>query len=151
MYFFLKVAIVCSFFFAPQLKASNFIERWFFSDKAYAKQIEVKTYILTDSQASALLADPSKEPVPLIGKELSKFPKRYLAARVRNLGELHACGTLVCSVPGIWDPIKIPITRIDDDFCDYLICVEGASVTCSHETFAPKVTFEWDQLYTCCR
>ena len=148
MNFPLKIAVVCALVFMPQLNALNVFTRFLFSNKAYAKNIEVKAYILTNIQASALLADPSKEPTQFIGRELAKFPKQYLVVRVRNLGNSHAWGTLACSVPGIWDPLKIPIISIRKDFCDYLICVEGISVSYSHHTYAPNITYEWDKLYT---
>ncbi len=145
-----KIIIAFVLVLTPQLLRAdlNFIERFLLSDKAYAKHIEVKAYILTDTQASSLLADSSKEPVQLLASELAKFPNKYLVVRVRNLGDKHAWGTLACSVPRIWDPVKIPIISIHQDFCDYLICIEGLSVADSHENFIPKLTFEWDQLYT---
>jgi hypothetical protein len=103
----------------------NLFDRLMFSDKAYAKHIEVKTYILTDKQSADLLADSSQEPTQLFASELARFSKLYLVVRVKNLGNKNAWGTLACSVPRIWDPIKIPIISIRDDFCNYLICLEG--------------------------
>jgi hypothetical protein len=126
----------------------NFIERFFLSDKTYAKHIEVKAYILTDKQSADLLDTPLKEPTQLLASDLAKFPKKYLVVRIKNLGKKHAWGTLACSVPRIWNPIKIPAISIHDDFCNYLICLEGLAVAESHENFMPKITFEWDQLYT---
>ena len=146
-----RFIIIFLIFLMPSqlLRSMDFIDRILFSDKAYAKHIEVKAYILSDSQASSLLADPSKEPIQLIGSELSKFPRKYLVVRVKNLGHKHAWGTLACSVPAVWNPIKIPILSMgDQDFCNYLISLEGISVVYSFETFAPEITFEWAQLYT---
>lgn len=140
------------FFFALlpfSLKADMSLwNRMLFSDKGYAKHIKVKVYILTDGQAADLLANPSKEPVQLLASELSKFPVKYLVARVRNLGNKHAWGTLACSVPCIWEPVKVPILCIYKDFTNYLICIEGFAVAESYENFIPKLTCEWDQLYT---
>lgn len=126
----------------------NFIERFFLSDKAYARHIEVKAYILTESQSADLLANPSKEPKQLLASELADFSKIYLVVRVKNLGKKHAWGTLACPVPRIWEPVKIPIVSIYEDFSNYLICIDGTAVAFSHEKFLPKITFEWDQLYT---
>src|SRR5690348_13981869 len=121
------IMIACIFALLPQfLRADlNLFERLLFSDKAYAKHIEVKAYILTEKQSADLLADPVKEPTQLLASELAKFPKRYLVVRVKNLGDKHAWGTLACCVPRIWHPIKIPVISIRDDFCNYLICIEG--------------------------
>lgn len=134
----------------PQLLRAdlNFVDRFIFSDKAYAKHIEVKIYILTESQSADLLANPSKEPIQLFSSELSKFPKKYLVVRVKNLGDKNAWGTLACSAPRIWEPINVPIINIRDDFCNYLICLEGSYVAGSDENFIPKLSFEWDELYT---
>lgn len=150
MRFFIKITMVCALIWIPQIVRAdlNIVERFFFSDKAYAKHIEVKAYILTEKQSADLLADPSNEPTQLLSSELAKFPKLYLVARVKNLGNKHAWGTLACSVPRIWHPIKVPTISIHDDFCNYLICLEGFSVAYSDEIFTPKITFEWDQLYT---
>ena len=150
MVFPLKIMTACVLAFFPQLLQAdlNLFERFLFSDKAYAKHIEVKAYILTESQSADLLADPSREPTQLLASELSQFLKLYLVVRVRNLGGKHAWGTLACSVPRIWHPIKIPAISIRDDFCNYLICLEGFYVAGSDENFLPKLSFEWDELYT---
>ncbi len=150
MRFLIKMVFICALAFIPQLLRAdlNFIERLLFSDKAYAKQIEVKAYILTDKQSADLLADSLQEPTQLLASELARVPKLYLVVRVKNLGKKNAWGTLACSVPRIWHPIKIPTISIRDDFCNYLICLEGFSVAYSYENFKPKITFEWDQLYT---
>jgi hypothetical protein len=147
---FLKMVIACFIAFMPQLlKADVKLVDWLlFSDKAYAKKIEVKAYILTERQSADLLADPSKEPIQLLASELAKFPKKYLVVRVKNLGDKNAWGTLACSVPRVWDPIKIPVINIRNDFCNYLICLEGSYVAGNDEIFIPKITFEWDKLYT---
>jgi hypothetical protein len=151
MKFFLKLLVLSSLMFAQSFLSAdlNFITRFFLSNKGYAKNIDVKVYILTEAQSAALLADPYKEPVQMLASELSKFDTKYLVVRVKNLGNTHAWGTLACSVPRIWDPVKIPILNIvDEHFSNYLICIEGAAVAMAHEDFPPKLTFEWDALYT---
>ena len=150
MRYFIKMIIACVLTCVPQILRAdlNIFERLLFSDRAYAKCIEVKAYILTEKQSADLLADYSKEPTQLLASELSKISKLYLVVRVKNLGNKNAWGTLACSVPRIWHPIKVPTISILDDFCNYLISVEGFSVVHSHENFIPKITFEWDQLYT---
>lgn len=150
MRFFIKIIILCAFLLAPQFLRGdlNFFEKFLFSDKAYAKQIEVKAYILTEKQSADLLFDPSKEPIQLLASELAQSSKLYLVVRVRNLGNKHVWGTLACSVPRVWHPIKVPTISIRDDFCNYLICLEGFCVAYSDEKFIPKITYEWDQLYT---
>ncbi|KKM14528.1 hypothetical protein LCGC14_1705240, partial [marine sediment metagenome] len=62
-----------------------------FSNKNYAKQIEVKTYILTQEQVAQLFKDPDKEPHFFTSKELNNLArrKRYCVIRVKNLGKLN--------------------------------------------------------------
>lgn len=150
MRIFFKSMIVCVLVFLPELVSAdlNFFTRFLLSDKAYAKQIEVKMYILTDKQASNLLADPTTEPAQLLSSELAKFSKRYLVVRVKNIGDKHAWGTLACSVPRVWQPVKVPIISIRQNFCDYVICLQGLAVAESYENFIPELSYEWDQLYT---
>ena len=150
MRFFIKIVIVCFIICTPKILQAdlNIFERFLFSDKAYAKHIEVKAYILTEKQSADLLADPSKEPIQLLASELANFPQKYLVIRVKNLGNKHAWGTLACAVPRVWHPIKVPTINIHDDFCNYLICLEGSYVAGSDENFTPKITFDWYQLYT---
>ncbi len=111
------------------------------------KNIQVNAYILTSDQAAYLLSHSDEEPVQLIGSKLATTTN-YLVIRVKNKGEKHAWGTLACTVPGVWEPIKIPAISIEDQFCNYIISIDRTAVAFSHHTFAPKVTFKWDQLYT---
>lgn len=147
---FLKPIVALLILLLPHVAKAdlNLFERLLFSDRAYAKHIEVKVYILTERQSADLLADPLKEPIQLLASELAPFPKKYLVVRVKNLGDKHAWGTLACSVPRVWHPIKVPTISIHDDFCNYLISLEGLAIAESYENFIPKITFEWDQLYT---
>jgi hypothetical protein len=121
--------------------------RILFSDKAYEKNLQVKTYILRSDQVAYLLNNPNEEPEQLIGSEIATATN-YLVVRVKNMGEKHAWGTLACTVPAVWDPINVPIVSIGDEFCNYIISLDKIAVLFSHDTFAPKVTFKWYQLYT---
>jgi len=147
--FSLKIKLLCFFFSLTHLLHADWSpwDNLFYSDKNYANQIEVQTYILTQDQAAALVANPSEEPIQLIRRDLFEL-KRYLVARVRNLGEKYAWGVLNCTVPAIHIPMKIPIVSIQKQFCVYLICIDGSGITYSNRMFAPEVTFIWDQLYT---
>ena len=146
MRFFVK--IVTCVFWIPQLLMADLtlFEKFLFSDKFYARNIEVKMYILTEKQSAALLKDPSKEPVQLFSSELVQVSNKYLVVRVRNLGNYHAWGRLACSLPGVWSPVKIPIIGLGECFSDYFICITG--IADSNEPSLPKLSYKWDQLYT---
>jgi hypothetical protein len=148
---FTNILILCTLFASPlsAYAEMNIFMKWLlFSDKGYAKEIEVKAYILTEKQSAELLANPSIEPVQLLASELADRSPKYLVVRVKNMGEKHAWGTLACSIPRVWNPIKIPIITMEENFCNYLISVDGIAVAFKDETYLPKITFEWDQLYT---
>lgn len=147
---FIKKLLVLIFMVLPfSLKADiGFWDRLFLSDKAYGKNIEVKTYILTGDQAAYLLANPKVEPEQRIGGELAGTSVNYLVVQVRNIGKKHAWGTLACTVPGVWEPINVPIVSIGDNYCNYIISLDQIAVSFSHHTSAPQVTFTWHQLYT---
>ncbi len=124
------------------------IEKILFSNKSYAKQIEVKTYILTQEQVVNLFKDPQKEPMRLIVDELNKIDKLYFVARVKNLGSSNAWGVLNFQVPSSTFPIKITILNIQRDYCDFVICISGLLVSQKNDTVVPSIKYKWSELYT---
>lgn len=132
----------------PNLQALNFFERFLFSDKAYAKHIEVKTNVLTPTQASTLLANPTQEPAQWTADELNNAPSKYLVVRVKNQGKKTAWGSLTCSVPCIWEPLRIPVISIGEEFSCYLISLDGYRIRKKKTDAIPDITFEWTELYT---
>lgn len=78
----------------------NLFERLLFSKRSYAKNIEVKAYILTREQAYAALCNPVEEPIQL-DKEKLYSQNAFLMLLVRNTGKEHAWGTLACKVAQI--------------------------------------------------
>ena len=121
-----------------------------FSNKNYAKQIEVKTYILTQEQVAQLFREPNKEPHFFTSKELNNLArrKRYCVIRVKNLGELHAWGILSCRVRCIHEPFKIPIFTNRNQFCDSVIDISGTVIAEAKNSPYPDMSYEWSELYT---
>ena len=150
MIFFLKLIAAFAMLLAPQIAKAdmNFFDRVLFSDKPYAKEIEVKAYIITQEQACAALCDPPQQPTQLDKKELVG-KKKYLFLQVRNTGKKHAWGTLACSVPSYHVPIKVPIFDINnpENYNIYLLHL-GLLGFLPSETGTPKISVEWDELYT---
>ena len=135
---------------APQIAKAdmNLVDRFLFSDKSYAKEIEVKAYIITREQACAALSDPPEQPTQLDNKALYG-EKTYLFLQVRNTGKKHAWGTLACTVPRYHVPIKVPVFDMDDpkNYNTYLLHL-GVIVLTDNKSDAPKISVEWDELYT---
>ncbi len=119
-----------------------------FSNKKYAKQIEVKTYILTQEQVAKLFKEPNKDPVQLTVEGLNKSDKNYFIVRVKNLGELHAWGVLSCKVRCIHEPFKIPIFTNRNQFCDSVIDISGTVIAEAKNSPYPDMSYEWSELYT---
>lgn len=150
MNFFLKSVVALLMLLLPQIAKAdmNFIERVLFSDKSYAKEIEVKAYIITQEQACAALCDPPQQPTQLEKKDLVG-KKKYLFLQVRNTGKKHAWGTLACKVPSFHAPIKVDIGGLDNpkNYNIYLLHL-GSLGFLPSETGIPKISVEWDELYT---
>jgi len=122
-----------------------------FSNKGYAKQIEVKTYILTQKQVVQLFETPNKEPVQLTINELNKISNenknRYVVVRVKNLGNVYAWGVLSCKT-GLRTPVPIGIPSIKSTYSDYVICISGIFIAPSEQSIHPATNYEWTELYT---
>jgi len=150
MNFYLKSIVALLMVSMPQIAKAdmNFIERSMFSDKAYAKEIEIKAYIITQEQACAALCDPPQQPAQLNNKDLYG-KKTYLFLQVKNTGKKHAWGILACKVPRYHDPIKVDIGDLDNpkNYNIYLLHL-GVIVLTNSKPDIPKISFEWDKLYT---
>ncbi len=125
----------------------SIIEKILFSNKSYAKQIEVKTYILTQEQVSDLFRESNKEPKRLSVEELNKNDKNYFVVRVKNLGSSHAWGSLNCQIPNVNLPVKIPVISIKQFYCDYVVCLSGILISQENNNVAPTIKYNWSKLY----
>ena len=147
---FLKSIVALLMLLIPQIARAdmNFIDLALFSDKTYAKEIEVKAYIITQEQACAALCDPPQQPTQLDKNELGG-KKTYLFLQVRNTGKKHAWGTLACKVPRYHGPIKVEVGDLDNpkNYNAYLLHL-GSLAFAPSETGIPKISVEWDELYT---
>jgi hypothetical protein len=152
MNFYLKLMVMFSLILAPQILRAHmgFMERLLFSDKPYAKEMEVNAYIVTQEQACVALTSPSLEIIQLDNQELYQ-KNTYLLLRVRNTGKKHAWGTLACKVPTYHDPIKISIFGVGrsdrHSYNTYLIQL-GSLILTKNEEDTPLIQTEWDKLYT---
>ena len=149
MNFCLRSIFVFIMILLPQVvKADMGIMDWIlFSDKKYAKHIEVKAFILTQEQACKALCEPEQDPIQLDKKALSGKTK-YLFLMVKNLGKKHAWGTLACRVPGYHVPIKVPIFDINSQKYNLYLIHLGLLGFVSKEGDFPEISIEWDRLYT---
>ena len=152
MIFLLRLMIALGLLSLPvTVKADmKFVDWILFSDKAYAKEMEVHAYIITQEQACAALCEPPQEPIQLDKKGLCR-KNTFLFLKVRNNGTKHAWGILACKVPTYHIPIKVSIYGVGRSdrhaYNVYLIQLGSLGIVPS-ETGMPKISIEWDELYT---
>lgn len=129
--------------------ANKLVIKVLFSNKRYAKNIEVKTYVLTQEQMVDLFKYPDREPVQLPAEKFNKIGlQQYFVVRVKNLGNRTAWGTLSCKVPGLhrYTLIKIPCIR--KYYCDYVICISDFYISSAKDSIYPDMSYKWSELYT---
>ena len=133
----------------PFLLIADLTNKILFSNKGYAKEIEVKTYILTQQQMGDLFNHPDIVPKQLSVKELNNIDfKNYCVIRVKNLGERHAWGILSCKIPGINGIVKVEIPCIKEYYCDYVVCLSSVRILHNDKSAYPLISYEWSELYT---
>jgi hypothetical protein len=127
---------------------TDIINKILFSNKTYAKNIEVKTYILTQEQVAELFKDSDKEPIQLTVQELNKNNINYFVLRVKNLSNSHAWGTVSCKARTIHKPFKIPIFTIKNQFSNNILDIRGTVIAEAFNSSYPDISYEWSELYT---
>ncbi len=142
------IPILILLIITPFILRAEMTKKLLFSNKEYAKQIEVKTYILTQQQVAELFNEPDKEPVQLITEELNKISKIYFIVRAKNSGKKSAWGKLSCNVPGIHEAIQLDMPCIREFFCTYVICIADVFISHNKTNVYPSITYKWDELYT---
>jgi hypothetical protein len=145
----LIIILIATIFISAKSEVANqILKKIMFSNKSYAKHIEVKTYILNDKQLADLFTNLDKSPIQLPVDNYRIGSNQYFLIRVKNLSNRHAWGTLSCKVRCIHRPFKIPILSINDHFCDTIICVSGTVIAKAKNSEFPDMSYEWDELYT---
>ena len=144
------IGIVILVLTVPFVVKANLVNRILYSNKSYAKQIEVKTYILTKKQVAALFNNPGKEPILFTAKELNNLSRKekYCVISIKNLGERYTWGILSCEIPGLHNSVTVEIPSIEDYYCYYVVCISGSFESPAENSQYPKATFEWKALYT---
>ena len=120
----------------------------YLSDKKYAKNIEVKAYLVTKDQVAKLFSEENGEVVQKTNKEL--YDKEvFLLVRCKNFGDYMAFGTLNCQLPNCGSPISIEIMMMPGymkSFYDTVFPIEGGLIR--NDSKAPNITCKWKHLYT---
>jgi len=129
----------------------NIITSTLFSCKGYAKNIEIKSYILTKNQVIDFFKDITKEPRQLTDTEISdKCNGPYspnLVLYIKNLGKADVWGTLSYCFNGcFWYSIDILALGKKNETLVYVIPLGSRGLDTTKDDF-PKVKVKWKCLY----
>lgn len=126
-----------------------FIYRWLYSDLAHAKDIEIKTYLLTDEQVSYMFAHPEKE--------IQQPRKPALRSKnvnvVISLGDSiggKAYGELAWSLPGMgWNKVDVKYVAKSAKAPDNAVMVIpiGVYIIEREDSLPEPIEVKWEKLY----
>ena len=149
MFFRSKMVYLILILLPFSLKADlTFWDKLVFSDKGYAKNIEVEVFILTQEQICKILCNPNLQIEQLSNDELYG-KSTYLFFLLKNGASKEAWGDLAVTVPSFHDEIVIPIPSISNNGkSQFYMFYLGLVVSPDKPSGYPKVAYKWDKLYT---
>jgi hypothetical protein len=134
-------------------KKDFFLVRMLFSDRGYAKKIDVKPYLLNDQQVIQLLIHPQDEIQQPPQKDLY-LKNVNVVLRIVNHGGVHSWGTLAYSIDGgtNWFEIDLksippPDSALNKQVYDYVIPI-GVAVLFDNDNPPEEIKYKWFSLYT---
>jgi len=143
--FVLIFSCLCSFAKADNLDP---LSRMYLSDKKYAKNIEVKAYLVTKDQVAKLFCEENGEVSQKTNKELHGH-EVFLLIRCKNFGDYRAFGTLKCKRTKRGGLTSIEIMMMPGYMKSFHDSVfPGYSGNIPNDDNIPVITCEWKNLYT---
>lgn len=144
------LCLFCSCCLCSSAKSDDLdlLSRAYLSNKKYAKNIEVKVYLVTKDQVSRVFVEDNAEIIQKTNKELYN-KNLFLLVRCKNFGDYSAFGTLNCKFPGGNIPISIEIMMMPGYmkfFGDSVLPMYKGIVP--NDENSPVITYEWNSLYT---
>ena len=126
-----------------------FLVRWFYSDMSHAKNVEVRTYLLTDEQVSYMLLHPDEPVKQSSNKDLAK-KNVNVVLRLRSVtGEL-VWGRLSWTMPGRgWSVVDVHYIELpgkSEQYSDIIIPM-GTIVAEQNNSLPAPIRVKWDSLY----
>ncbi|NNM43942.1 MAG: hypothetical protein HKM07_06330 [Chlamydiae bacterium] len=125
-----------------------FLEKWIFSNRGYAKQIEIKTYILTDEQVVWLLNHPDEEVEQPLQKDLHRKNVNAVI-RMKNRGKEQFWGLFTWETPNL----RSHLVGIDnnasykDKFMNFVFPM-GRRIYVDYDESPEEITVAWVTLCT---
>jgi hypothetical protein len=143
------ISIFLSCFAFSSAKADlNPLTRLYLSNKGYAKNMEVQTYIVTKDQIPLLFTEGKI--VQKSNKDFHEGDEIFLVICIKNNGDLYASGSLKCSVPNCQMPIVISMmSSFGGKVSTYQTWVVPLGhLFISWEEEYTQVTYRWAELLT---
>jgi hypothetical protein len=120
----------------------------YLSGKKYAKNIEVKGYLVTKDQLAKLFSEKNGEVIQKTNKDLHD-KEVFLLIRCKNFGDYRAFSTLNCQLPNCGNPIPIRIMMMPGYMKflrDTVMPIKGGLIR--NDNKSPNITCQWKHLYT---
>lgn len=142
------LCLFCSCCFCSARADLDIFSRIYLSDRSYAKNIEVKAYLVTKDQVVKVFSEENVEVIQKPNKEL--FGQEiFLLVRCKNFGDYHSFGLINCKVPHRGDSILIDVTMMPGymkSFYDTVIPMDSRIVP--NDDKIPVISCKWKSLYT---
>jgi len=118
-----------------------------FSDKKYAKNIEVQTYLVTRDQVAEVFSREKTEVTQKVNQDLYGR-EVFLLVRCKNTGEYAVFGALKCEIENLNTPITVNIADLPakmNRFHDCVIYMGNGFVPNDGQIL--NVSYSWKELY----
>ena len=121
----------------------------YLSNVKYAKNIEIKVYLVTRDQLINALADNNFKVVQKKNRDLY-CREVFLLVSCKNFGEYPAFGTLNCKLPNTGRPLSLELEMLPGYMKTfyYSAIIRISEGIISNNDDIPIVTCEWKHLYT---
>ena len=144
------MCLFCSCYFCSSAKADDLdpASQAYLSDKKYARNIEVKAYLVTKDQVAKLFSEENGKIIQKTNKELHGR-EVFLLVRCKNVGDYRSFGILNCKIQNRADPISIEIMMMPGymkSFYDSVFPVYSGLIL--NDDKIPVISYEWKSLYT---
>ena len=138
----------CCFFSSGKAIDLDPASHAFLLDMKYAKNIEVKGYLVTKDQLAKIFSEENEEVVQKTNKELHNAREVFLLIRCKNFGDYRAFGSLKCKRSNLgFASIEVKMMPgYMKSFYDSVLPGYRGSIPNDDNT--PTMTFEWESLYT---
>ena len=146
--------VICFIFLCNTAMADlDFFSRIYLSNKKYADNINVRSFLVTRSQLVGYFDSeipPAIQQLSYNGLYKKKDQSLFLIVECRNIGERYAFGELRIDVPGMNITIPIYCHGIHGNMETFVNCgvIDLGSLAVFDKDGFPSMSYSWKELYT---